>query len=126
MWKISFHRSNSSAKQPPKEFICPVSGFLMSDPVIVASGQTSERCSVQVCCELGYALELLDGTRPDFSNLIPNMAIKTTILNWCNHNHANRPQPADLVSVEKNIQLLMEESMLTRELGFPRLQGRPP
>ncbi|KAL6183211.1 hypothetical protein ACLB2K_044622 [Fragaria x ananassa] len=109
-WRISFHRSNSSAKQPPKEFICPISGSLMSDPVIVASGQTFERRSVQVCREFGYAPELPDGTRPDFSNLIPNMAIKTTILNWCDHNHADRPQPPDLASVEKNVRLLMEES----------------
>ncbi|KAL6175606.1 hypothetical protein ACLB2K_052245 [Fragaria x ananassa] len=109
-WRISFHRSNSSANQPPKEFICPISGSLMSDPVIVASGQTFERRSVQVCRQFGYAPELPDGTRPDFSNLIPNMAIKTTILNWCDHNHADRPQPPDLPSVEKNVRLLMEES----------------
>ncbi|KAM5570561.1 U-box domain-containing protein 38 [Rosa sericea] len=109
-WKISFYRSTSSAKQPPKEFLCPISGSLMSDPVIVASGQTFERLSVQVCREFGYAPELPDGTRPDFSNLIPNMAIKTTILNWCDHHHADRPQPPDLASVEKNVRALMEES----------------
>lgn len=82
----------------------------MSDPVIVASGQTFERLSVQVCREFGYSPELPDGTRPDFSNLIPNMAIRTTILNWCDQNHTERPQPPDLVSVEKNVRELMEES----------------
>ncbi|KAL6220185.1 hypothetical protein ACLB2K_007942 [Fragaria x ananassa] len=62
-WKISFHRSNSSSKQPPKEFICHISGSLMSDPVIVASDQTFERRSVQVCREFGYAPKLPDGIR---------------------------------------------------------------
>lgn len=117
-WKISFYRSNSSSKQPPKEFLCPISGTLMSDPVIVASGQTFERLSVHVCREFGYSPELPDGTRPDFSNLIPNMAIRTTILNWCDHNHTERPQPPDLVSVEKNVRALMEESRVEADAGI--------
>ncbi|XP_050379142.1 U-box domain-containing protein 38-like [Argentina anserina] len=132
-WKISFHRSNSSsAKQPPKEFICPISGSLMSDPVIVASGQTFERLSVQVCREFGYSPELPDGTRPDFSNLIPNMAIKTTILNWCDHNHADRPQPPDLAAVEKNVRTLMEESRVDEGIRVSEMEllkgvaDRPP
>ncbi|GFZ12059.1 RING/U-box superfamily protein with ARM repeat domain-containing protein [Actinidia rufa] len=52
-WKISIYRSSSSKKlekkEPPSEFICPISGSLMSDPVVVSSGQTFERTSVQWC-----------------------------------------------------------------------------
>ncbi|KAL6185126.1 hypothetical protein ACLB2K_041261 [Fragaria x ananassa] len=41
-WRISFHRSNSSAKQPPKEFICLISDSLMSDPVRRSSAAPSK------------------------------------------------------------------------------------
>lgn len=111
-WKISFHRSSAKSKieepkNPPKEFICPISGSLMSDPVIVSSGQTFERVAVQVCTDLNFSPHLEDGSRPDFSTVIPNLAIKTTILNWCDNSHTVHPHAPDYSSVER----LVRESM---------------
>ncbi|KAI9086486.1 hypothetical protein K1719_031570 [Acacia pycnantha] len=51
-WRISFHRPSSSSsssdsklepKQPPKEFLCPISGTFMSDPVDLPDLRVSER-----------------------------------------------------------------------------------
>ncbi|KAK7281860.1 hypothetical protein RIF29_10189 [Crotalaria pallida] len=113
-WKISFHRSSSSSssklepkKTPPKEFLCPISGSLMSDPVIVASGQTFERVAVQACTNLTFSPILEDGSRPDFSTVIPNLAIKTTILNWCDKSHTVHPPAPDYSSVESLVLELM-------------------
>ncbi|XP_004501958.1 U-box domain-containing protein 38 [Cicer arietinum] len=101
-WKISFHRSSTHSKQiqPPKEFLCPISGSLMSDPVVTSSGQTFERISVQVCADLKFTPILEDGTRPDFSTIIPNLAIKTTILNWCDKSRIQHPHTPDYASIE--------------------------
>ncbi|KAF9663594.1 hypothetical protein SADUNF_Sadunf17G0067700 [Salix dunnii] len=88
-WNILFHRSSLSLKQKTKpseipiEFRCPVSGTLMKDPVIVSSGHTFERACVQACNTLGFIPTLIDGTVPDFSTVIPNLALKSTILKWC-------------------------------------------
>ncbi|KAJ0441144.1 putative U box domain, armadillo-like helical, Zinc finger, RING/FYVE/PHD-type [Helianthus annuus] len=58
-WKFSLHKSSpapekpktkSKSKSQPKpldEFICPISGSLMFEPVVVSSGQTFERKSVE-------------------------------------------------------------------------------
>lgn len=116
-WKISFyHRSNSSSKvemntskQPPKEFQCPISGSLMADPVVVSSGQTFERVSVQVCRELGFSPKLEDGSRPDFSTVIANLAIKTTILHWCDSAGVEHPELPGSDSVERTVRALMAE-----------------
>ncbi|CAN6713936.1 unnamed protein product [Malus baccata var. baccata] len=108
-WKISFYRSNSGSKNPPKELLCPISGSLISDPVVVSSGQTFERLSVQLCRELGFSPKLEDGTRPDFSTVIPNFAIKSTIQNWCDRNNAQHPQPPDSIALEKAVRALMEK-----------------
>lgn len=112
-WKISFYRSSSTSKmepkQPPKEFLCPISGSLMADPVVVSSGQTFERVPVLVCKELGFLPKLEDGSRPDFSALIPNLVIKTTILNWCNRAGVEHPRTPDQISVEKTVRSLMVE-----------------
>ncbi|KAK7350586.1 hypothetical protein VNO77_09379 [Canavalia gladiata] len=113
-WKISFHRSSSHSKlqpkHPPKEFTCPISGSLMSDPVVVASGQTFERISIQVCTDFKFSPKLEDGTRPDFSTVIPNLAIKTAILNWCDKSGTVHPRAPDYDSVEKLVREAMAAS----------------
>ncbi|OIW20773.1 hypothetical protein TanjilG_23139 [Lupinus angustifolius] len=109
-WKISLHRSSKSKldpKTPPKEFICPISGSLMSDPVIVSSGQTFERVAVQVCTDLNFSPVLENGSRPDFSTVIPNLAIKTTIINWCNKSHTVHPHAPDYGSLESTVREMM-------------------
>uniref|UniRef100_A0A5B6ZA21 RING-type E3 ubiquitin transferase n=1 Tax=Davidia involucrata TaxID=16924 RepID=A0A5B6ZA21_DAVIN len=114
-WKISFHRSPSAIKkQTPKEFICPISGSLMADPVIVSSGQTFERNCVQACKSLAFKPTLSDGdgdgSVPDFSAVIPNLALKSTILNWCHTCLVNPPKSIDIISAEKLVHSLMAAS----------------
>ncbi|XAR72652.1 Ubiquitin--protein ligase [Bertholletia excelsa] len=111
-WKFSRNKKTSSSgkfdmKEPPAEFLCPISGSLMFDPVVVASGQTFERTSVQVCMDLGFAPLLPDGSRPDFSTLISNLALKSTILKWCDTPGIERPKAPDYSSVEKAVRALM-------------------
>lgn len=102
-WLISFGRSSSSSvsKDPPQEFLCPVTGSLMAEPVVVSSGQTFERVSAQLCKDLGFSPALDDGSRPDFTALIPNLALKRTILNWCDKSGSQPPQAPDYCSVER-------------------------
>ncbi|XP_020229937.1 U-box domain-containing protein 38 [Cajanus cajan] len=113
-WKIFHRSSNLDPKLPPKEFTCPITGCLMSDPVVVASGQTFERLAVQLCHDLKFSPNLHDGTRPDFSTLIPNLALKTTILNWCRTSRTEHPPAPDHASVERRIREAMEKDQTTR------------
>ncbi|KAK7316401.1 hypothetical protein VNO77_35414 [Canavalia gladiata] len=88
--KLFFHRSPShntkTLQNPPEEFLCPISGSLMSDPVIVSSGHSFDRNSVEACKNLNFTPQLSDGTNPDFSTVIPNLALKSAILKWCQIN----------------------------------------
>ncbi|XP_027126880.1 U-box domain-containing protein 40-like [Coffea arabica] len=107
-WKISIYKSSSSSKSqqkldPPAEFLCPISGSLMSDPVVVSSGQTFERVAVQVCKDLGVIPNLSDGSTPDFSAVIPNLALKSSIINWCRQSRVEIPSPPDYSSMETTI-----------------------
>lgn len=110
------HRSASATSMPqnnpgetPTEFLCPITGFLMSDPVVVASGQTFERISVQVCRNLGFAPKLHDGSQPDLSTVIPNLAMKSTILSWCNRKKVEHPRPPDYAYVEGVVRARMDK-----------------
>ena len=106
-WRFSFRSSSSMPKQPPKEFMCPISGSLMADPVVVSSGQTFERVSVQVCQNLGFVPVLDDGSRPDFSAVIPNLAMKSTIRNWCAKLRMESPTQPEYGSVETIVRAAM-------------------
>ncbi|GAU28703.1 hypothetical protein TSUD_216100 [Trifolium subterraneum] len=121
-WKISFHRSSSHSSrnsQPPKEFLCPITGSLMSDPVVVTSGQTFERLAVEISTELKFIPKLEDGTRPDFSTIIPNLAIKTTITNWCDKSRTQYPPAPDYTTVEKLIREAMAAAAAEKEKEDP-------
>ncbi|XP_058005770.1 U-box domain-containing protein 3-like isoform X2 [Hevea brasiliensis] len=71
----------------PPYFRCPLSLELMLDPVIVASGQTYERTSIQKW--LDHGLNICPKTRQTLAhtNLIPNYTVKAMIANWCEENH---------------------------------------
>ncbi|KAI4336700.1 hypothetical protein L6164_015193 [Bauhinia variegata] len=71
----------------PHEFLCPITLEIMTDPVIVASGQTYERESIEkwfasnhrTCPKTRQTLEHL--------SLAPNYALKNLISQWCEKNN---------------------------------------
>ncbi|KAK7300818.1 hypothetical protein RJT34_11669 [Clitoria ternatea] len=66
----------------PSDFCCPLSLELMTDPVIVASGQTYERAFIKNWIDQG--LTICPKTRQILvhTNLIPNYTVKALIANW--------------------------------------------
>ncbi|XP_074558650.1 U-box domain-containing protein 39-like [Curcuma longa] len=97
-WKLSFRRSSAAASTSssassspapsfaadvPVEFLCPISGSLMADPVIIPSGQTFERSCIQACLDLAFAPPDLHLTLSPPPMLIPNSALKSAIVAWC-------------------------------------------
>ncbi|PIN05791.1 putative ARM repeat protein [Handroanthus impetiginosus] len=128
-WKIPFHKSPSSLlllkKQNqaqiqesisiPVEFLCPLSGSIMADPVITSSGHTFERNCVNACISLSFKPTLPDGAAADFSTVIPNLALKSAILNWCRLHLVDPPKPINFSSAEKVVlKLIPQGSELTR------------
>ncbi|KAJ0962726.1 hypothetical protein J5N97_027848 [Dioscorea zingiberensis] len=83
----------------PHDFCCPLSLELMSDPVIVASGQTYERAFIKKW--LGQGLTVCPKTRQTLvhTNLIPNYTVKALIANWCESNEITLPDPVKSVSL---------------------------
>ncbi|GAB4860687.1 hypothetical protein Ancab_035849 [Ancistrocladus abbreviatus] len=133
-WKISIYRSSpsksdenspqhynhqSSQSAPPREFICPICSSIMSDPVVVTSGQTFDRLCVQVCKDLNFTPTLSDGETPDFSAVIPNLAFKATIASWWNENKRVKPQPLDYASIERIVRELIDRRKeMVEEVGI--------
>ncbi|KAL2317387.1 hypothetical protein Fmac_031263 [Flemingia macrophylla] len=77
----------------PADFCCPLSLELMTDPVIVASGQTYERAFIKNWIDLG--LTVCPKTRQTLvhTTLIPNYTVKALIANWCELNDVKLVDP---------------------------------
>lgn len=75
----------------PTYFRCPLSLELMSDPVILASGQTYERQFIQKW--LDHGLTVCPNTHQILvhTNLISNYTVKAMIASWCEENNVKLP-----------------------------------
>ncbi|XP_071738160.1 U-box domain-containing protein 3 [Rutidosis leptorrhynchoides] len=80
----------------PSYFICPLSLQLMFDPVIVASGQTYERDSIQKWISNGLTRCPVTRQTLSHTNLTENYTVKALIINWCNENCIKVKQSFDL------------------------------
>ncbi|TYJ47208.1 hypothetical protein E1A91_A02G172200v1 [Gossypium mustelinum] len=94
----------------PADFCCPLSLELMTDPVIVASGQTYERAFIKNWIDLG--LTVCPKTRQTLAhiNLIPNYTVKALITNWCESNNVKLPDPMKSMNLNQPHPLLVHES----------------
>ncbi|GAU47916.1 hypothetical protein TSUD_404690 [Trifolium subterraneum] len=79
----------------PPYFRCPLSLELMLDPVIVASGQTYERQSIQKWLDHGMTVCPKTRQRLTHTNLIPNYTVKAMVATWCDENNANHSSNTD-------------------------------
>ncbi|KAK9285138.1 hypothetical protein L1049_024323 [Liquidambar formosana] len=106
---------NCSPVPIPPDFCCPLSLELMTDPVIVASGQTYERAFIKNWIDLG--LTVCPKTRQTLAhiNLIPNYTVKALIANWCESNNVKLPDPMKSVNLTQSSPLLAHA-----ESGAPR------
>ncbi|XP_057513277.1 U-box domain-containing protein 16-like [Actinidia eriantha] len=80
----------------PADFRCPISLDLMRDPVVVATGQTYDRASINLWIQSGHNTCPKTGQTLAHTHLIPNRALKNLIGMWC------REQRIPLEATEPN------------------------
>uniref|UniRef100_A0A0D6QVI2 RING-type E3 ubiquitin transferase n=1 Tax=Araucaria cunninghamii TaxID=56994 RepID=A0A0D6QVI2_ARACU len=84
--------------RPPDDFRCPISLELMSDPVILCTGQTYDRSSIQRWLASGKRI-CPNTTMPlDDTKLIPNYALRSLISQWAQTHGVDLKRPAASVS----------------------------
>ncbi|KAJ6708625.1 U-BOX DOMAIN-CONTAINING PROTEIN 15 [Salix koriyanagi] len=110
----------------PHEFLCPITLEIMSDPVIVASGQTYERESIQKWIDSSH--RTCPKTRETLAHLslAPNYALKNLILQWCVNNNFELPEkhvPASADPETSSSSELQEKvSSLVKDLSSSQLE----
>ncbi|KAF7803579.1 U-box domain-containing protein 8 [Senna tora] len=91
------------ATQLPDHFKCPISLEIMSDPVILSSGHTFDRVSIQRWLDAGHRIcPITKLPLPDCPSLIPNHALRSLISNYALISPLKQqppPQPETLISM---------------------------
>ncbi|XP_047335446.1 U-box domain-containing protein 16-like [Impatiens glandulifera] len=104
----SFRRRRSMVEDNiPTDFRCPISLDLMTDPVVVCTGQTYDRESITAWIQAGHATCPKSGQNLAHSKLIPNTALKNLISMWC------RQQRIPLEKDKSNDVVVMEATRMT-------------
>ncbi|EFJ08739.1 ubiquitin-protein ligase, PUB2 [Selaginella moellendorffii] len=107
----------------PADFCCPLSQQLMSDPVIVASGQTYERAYIQQWVDRGNRTCPKTQQVISHTNLIPNYTVKALIANWCEMHNVPLPEPpkvdelGELITPSKPPPQLLEQDVSSGTKG---------
>ncbi|KAK4375133.1 hypothetical protein RND71_005810 [Anisodus tanguticus] len=76
----------------PDDFRCPISLELMKDPVIVSSGQTYERSSIEKWLEAGHSTCPKTQQVLTSNAVTPNYVLRSLIAQWCEVNGVEPPK----------------------------------
>ncbi|KAK4785832.1 hypothetical protein SAY86_002521 [Trapa natans] len=113
---------NQEATVIPDDFRCPISLELMKDPVIVSTGQTYDRSSIEKWLEGGH--RTCPKTQQTLTNnvLTPNFVLRSLIDQWCEANgitfsspkspSTSRSRPNKGIYVSSSMESGMIESLL--------------
>ncbi|MBA0878636.1 hypothetical protein Goshw_030148 [Gossypium schwendimanii] len=105
----------------PPRFLCPLSLELMMDPVIVASGQTYDRTSIQKWLDSGLSICPKTHQTLTHTKLIPNDIVKAMVASWCEENNlqlSSNTGRAKLVSISPSSHLSSQDLTHTDSACF--------
>ncbi|CAN6722501.1 unnamed protein product [Malus baccata var. baccata] len=107
----------------PHEFLCPITLEIMTDPVIVASGLTYNRESIQKWLDTNH--RTCPKTRQTLAHLslAPIYALKNLIMQWCEKNNFQLPKNETSSGQESSSTKHKEEiSSLVNQLSSSHLE----
>ncbi|GLT63210.1 hypothetical protein SLA2020_357890 [Shorea laevis] len=109
----------------PHEFLCPITLEIMTDPVIVATGQTYERESIEKWLNSKHRTCPKTGQKLAHLSLAPNFALRNLILQWCEKNNFELPKKDNCTSCDSSSAELIEEiSSLIQNLSSSQLNDQ--
>lgn len=80
-------------QEPPGDLLCPISGLLMAEPVIVPSGATYEKRCFEAWYNSGQRYCLHSNIVLESPSFFPNIGVAKRVAAWCQHNGRRLPDP---------------------------------
>ncbi|KAK9159790.1 hypothetical protein Syun_006131 [Stephania yunnanensis] len=112
--KSVIKRSLSVQMEPnecPDDFLCPISRQIMKDPVVVSTGQTYDRSSIQGRLDSGDRICPLTKQVISDMNLIQNNLIRNMIARWCKKEKTELQSPSRRIHEDAIDKVYFEQLM---------------
>nr|DAD48362.1 TPA_asm: hypothetical protein HUJ06_018299 [Nelumbo nucifera] len=105
----------------PQYFVCPISLQIMKDPVIVVTGITYDRESIEQWLSSGKntTCPVTKQPLPNESDLTPNLTLRRLIQAWC---ITNASHGVDRIPTPKSFSDRTQVVKLIQDLGVPQLR----
>ena len=84
-------RSAETRAKPPPSYVCPIGMDLMIDPVILATGHTYDRSSIERWIHQGNKTCPVTGMKLRHTEMTPNFALRSAIREWAAENGVPLP-----------------------------------
>lgn len=84
--------AQSKSVDPPHEFVCPICLELFTDPVLVETGHTYDRGCLVSWLSSGACTCPKTGRRLQSATMLPNVAVKNLVTDWCAANNVPLPK----------------------------------
>lgn len=107
---------DSPSRLIPNEFLCPITLEIMTEPVIVATGQTYERVSIQKWLDSNHRTCPKTGQTLSHLSVAPNYALRNLIVQWCEKNNFQLPK-RDAYSGTTATAIVEEITLLVQNLS---------
>ncbi|KAJ0726065.1 putative adaptor protein Cbl domain superfamily [Helianthus annuus] len=105
----------------PHEFLCPISLEIMTDPVIIATGQTYERENIQKWLNSNHRTCPKTGETLSHLALAPNFALRNLIIQWCEKNNFELPKKESYMMSEDQNAFIDEVYSLVQNMSSSQL-----
>ncbi|GMP89940.1 hypothetical protein CsSME_00041293 [Camellia sinensis var. sinensis] len=96
-------KESASYMVVPEEFKCPISGEIMHDPVVLATGQTCDRCSIMEWLDDDHWLCPQTAEVLSYTILSPNHLVREMITQWCKDRSIKLAEPRERIMDESKI-----------------------
>ncbi|CAL5426986.1 unnamed protein product [Camellia sinensis] len=96
-------KESASYMVVPEEFKCPISGEIMHDPVVLATGQTCDRCSIMEWLDNDHWLCPQTAEVLSYTILSPNHLVREMITQWCKDRSIKLAEPRERIMDESKI-----------------------
>ncbi|KAL7201345.1 hypothetical protein ACSBR1_033108 [Camellia fascicularis] len=96
-------KESASYMVVPEEFKCPISREIMHDPVVLATGQTCDRCSIMEWLDDDHWLCPQTAEVLSYTILSPNHLVREMITQWCKDRSIKLAEPRERIMDESKI-----------------------
>jgi F-box/WD-40 domain protein 7 len=115
--------SSCGVANVPPSFVCPIGMDIMVDPVILATGHTYDRQSIEYWIQQGNKTCPVTGMKLRHTEMTPNFALRSAIQEWAGEHGIVLPDPTSRQREDNCVTTVCQDNVIVRDEEGEEDQG---